>query len=360
MDSLILCYAPGDEAFARRLAGFLEINLPLAVSRSESLVGPELDLVEAAERALSAEVALVLLSPRSVPRVWDLQTWKPVFLEKPKQFQTQLGFVLVDDCKFPQLLRRERFFDASNDELRALREIKRWLLRPAGPARPRMRMEAEMEDLERALADQPGAAFDIEPETAAEFSEQCGQDFEAVYGFDCCGRSRAGIVGDIRGALGLPFSGRLEDDRATLAEWSATHRALFILAGVRAEDREFAMPGGRVSTLFTAPGSLAGSIQSAAGDAVRDFEETACMDAEAGLRLGWAAANLLKAQGRFAEVLEVLDAMAAVARDRGDTSAILRIEREQYWMRVHQSADEIPALEGPHPGLEQQLSLPFF
>src|SRR6266403_1259725 len=93
MASIILCYAQADEAFAHHLAGFLNDNLPLAISCTEGAIGADRDLMEATERALSADVALVLLSPSSVPRVWNRRIWEPVFLEKPKEFLTPLGFV---------------------------------------------------------------------------------------------------------------------------------------------------------------------------------------------------------------------------------------------------------------------------
>jgi hypothetical protein len=140
MDSVVLCFAAGDEAFARCLADFLEVNLPLVASCRDAVVGPDLDLLEAAERALSAEVALILLSPLSVPRVWNRKTWEPVFLEKPKEFQTQLGFVLLSECKFPEVFRRTHFFDASGDALSAARQIKRWLLRPMAQPGPMVRI----------------------------------------------------------------------------------------------------------------------------------------------------------------------------------------------------------------------------
>jgi hypothetical protein len=349
MDSVILCYAGGDEVFARHLASFLEMNLPIAVSCGEGVVGPHLDLMEATERALSAEAALVLLSPLSVPRVWNRKVWEPVLLAKPKEYQTLLGFVLVRDCTFPGLLRRERFFDASVDALAAAREIKRWLLRPTKTVRPAVQIAPELEEVRRAVADRPGAAVEIPAELAGRFAHECEEDFEGVCRIDCRGRSRAGIAGDMGSALGLLMSGTLEENRATLSEWCAGHRILFVLAGVSPEDRDFATPGGRSSVIFTGPlaDGLPCSIPSVAGDAVRRFQETLS------LRLGWTAVNLLKAQGRCAEVLEVLGEMARAARSQDDTNAVLRIEREQFWIdesRVLQQADLIQA---------EQLTLPF-
>ena len=92
MPSLVLCYAPQDEPFARESGRYLEVNLPIGISYTEGVVSPDFDLIEAAERALSAEFALVLLSPDSVPKTWRRETWEPVFFAKPLEFGALLGY----------------------------------------------------------------------------------------------------------------------------------------------------------------------------------------------------------------------------------------------------------------------------
>jgi TIR domain len=355
--SIVLCYAREDEVFARHLAGFLEINLTVAVSRDEGLVGPNIDLLEATERALSADAALVLLSPSSVPKVWNRRIWEPLFFSKPKEFQTLLGFVLLSDCTFPDLLRRGRFFDASSDGSQALRELKRWLLWPHVTVSPVPQAVPELEGIRQAVVDRPGTAAGLAPEFALRFATEFKQDFEAVYRFDCHRRSRAGIMGDIGSTLGLQMSGTLEENRSNLGAWSAHHRVLFVLADVNPEDRDFVNPGGRASMIFTgpAPGGLPGALPCGAADAVRKFEQIVDVDVETGLRLGWIAVNLLKAQERFTEASEVLDAMAQAARDLGDTSNLLRIEREQFWTPGYQGDN----LQRPGEVWQEQLMLPF-
>jgi hypothetical protein len=360
MGCIVLCYAVGDEVPARQLADFLESNLAVTVSRHEGVIGPNLDLMEATERALSAEVALVLLSPLSIPKVWNRAVWEPLFLERPKEFQTLLGFVLLGECKFPALLRREHFFDASRDIVATAREIKRWLLRPHEAVAPVRRITPEAAEIRRTVADQPGTALEIAPALALEFATDLAEDFEAVYLFNCRGRSRAGILGDIGSALGLHMPGRVEQSRATLSEWCIRHRVLFVLAGVRAEDREVVIPGGLASVIFTesAAGTLPGSIPSGAGDATRKFEDTLREDIEAGLRLGWIAVGLLKAQDRLAEAYEVLERMALSAPD---AIAYTRIEREQFWIGSDLGGDDSPVTGLPvNPTRDQQqLTLPF-
>jgi hypothetical protein len=268
--------------------------------------------------------------------------------------------VLVGDCKFPSLLRREHFFDASIDALTATREIKRWLLRPGQGTSPMAPVAMEPEEVRRAVADRPGAAIGITPEMALKFARDYSEDFEAVYCFDGCGRSRAGIAGDIGSALGLCLSGRLEQNCATLHEWSASHRALFVIAGVQDTDRDFATPGGMTSVIFTIPRSdgLPCGIPSRASDAVGRFHEHAGRDD--GIGLGWLAVRLLQAQERLAVVLELLDSMLESARRRTDKQVLLQIERQRYWIRNDLSYDDGPVIERPvNPEWEVQLFLPF-
>ena len=373
MNSIVLAYALRDEILAQALSDFLEINLPLSVSCTEAIVGPGKDLIEATEWALSADVALVLLSQSSVPKVWNRTAWEPVFFQQPNDFQTLLGFILVDDCVFPGLLRQQPFFDANVNFLAACRQIKQWLLRPleksraAVPARPDPAVAPDpaapdVEELRRAVADKPGTVAEILPHLAAQFAEECVGDFEAVYRFDCRGRSQAGILGDIGSGLGLRLPGTTEENAAMLREWCGRHRVLFVLAGVKAEDREFASPGGRASVIFTSTSEaeLPGSIRSRVTDAVRRFEDSSRHDSATALSQGWIAVRLLKAQERFAEALEVLETLSKNARDLGDTTALLRIRYEKYWIRSDRGNVDGPVINrADGPGQEAQLPLPF-
>ncbi len=241
MPSLVLCYALQDEPFARELGRYLEVNLPIEISYTEGVVKPDLDLIEATERALSADIALVLLSPDSVPKTWRREIWEPMFFAKPLEFGALLGFVLVRACRFPDLLRRRYFFDASQDALTAMRDVKRWLVRPQ-PLIPRPAAEAsaELNELRLRIADQPGIVDGIDPELAYKFANDCGADFEAVYSLDCRERSAAGIVGDLGSAMGLRLPGTLEKNVRDLHEHCRDHRVLFLLAGVAPDALEVA------------------------------------------------------------------------------------------------------------------------
>jgi len=345
MGSLVLCYALRDEEVARRLGRFLEINLPFQVSFSEGVVRPDFDLVEATERALSADVALVLLSPDSVPKYWNRQTWEPVFLKSAGELGALLGFVLIRACQFPELLRRRYFFDASVDPLAAARELKRWLLRPQPLIHRETGLSPEVSALRSRIADEPGVAADIDPELAARFAGECAGDFEAVHYLDC--RSRAGVVGDLGYMLGLRLSAALERNIAEFHAFCRNRRFLFMLAGLAAVDTDLVRFEGKTSVILTASAGvtpdvthifLAGArddaqCQPMVGDAVRQFYELLGSELAVALRLGWVIVAVLKTAGRFAETVELLDAMAHSARESDNTAALARIEREQFWMQ---------------------------
>jgi hypothetical protein len=333
MPSLVLCYAPQDEPFARELGRYLEVNLPVGISYTEGVVKPDFDLIEATERGLSAEVALVLLSPDSVPKTWRREIWEPVFFAKPLEFGTLLGFLLLRPCRFPDLVRRRYFFDASEDPLAAMRDLKRWLVRPQ-PLIPGSggKPSAELNELRLGLADQPGAVDGVDPDLAYKFASECGADFEAVYSLDCQERSRAGIVGDLGSAMGLRLPGTLDRNLRDLQAHCRDRRVLCVLASVGPEARDVAALGGRTSVILTDRAAFASDPRSI-GVLVRQFRELQETNPAAALRSGWAIVTELKSAERFAEVMELLESMARTARDSSDHPALSRIEREQFWMQ---------------------------
>ena len=162
------CYAPQDRELARQLATFLERGAGVEVLLEEGEMRPGQDLIAKVQEGLSADVALVLLSPRAVPGRWILERWRSVFWEQAAEVGTPVAALLCEDCKFPELLRRKIFFDLRDHRLEAFRSIKRWLLslwpapHPAPFAAGRQPFfvgrDAELEILCTVLADAPGMA----------------------------------------------------------------------------------------------------------------------------------------------------------------------------------------------------------
>jgi hypothetical protein len=380
MALLVFCYAAEDEKSARRLGAFLESNLSYDISYDECVVRSGFDLVDAAERALSAEAALVLLSPDSAPRPWRREKWEPVFFVRPAEFRTRLGFVLLRECGFPELLRRQHFFDISRDFTEGARRITRWLLRPDQPAAREYPLTPEFARLRAAIADQPGTARDVPAASASDFAKICAADFEAVYRIGCANRSRAGILGDAGHAVGIRVAGNAEENLSTLTAHCRGRRYLFIFENLRREDREWAEFGGRSSAIFVAAGAEEpmnaripleeigaafftsprdeARCAEMLGDASGYLSELLTSDYEAGLRLGWALVSVLKSAERFAETVEVLESMENAALGRKDMTALFRIQWEQSWLRDSDPGGRVSIL--PTAGSEMtQLTLDF-
>ena len=166
MRTAVLCHAAQDAILTREIRAFLELNCPLAVFDEEGLIQANEDLVDAAERSISADVALVLISPDSVPQTWRRERWEPVLLDQPRVFHTHVAFLLLRECRFPELLRRKSFFDLSQRRLAGLRSLKRWLLAQERPFQNIVELPARvpaheltpesLDELQRRLADRPG------------------------------------------------------------------------------------------------------------------------------------------------------------------------------------------------------------
>lgn len=353
MKSLVLCRAPEDEAFARELGHFLERNLTYQVAWSEGVIAPGFDLMEVSERALSADAALVLLSPHSVPGAWKRDVWEPLYFEKPGELGSHLGFILLEACGYPALIRRRLpFFDATSDATAVLRHVKRWLLRPDGGTPWAFVPSPVLNELRLQIVDSPGVAAGVEVAIVERFTAECFADFEAVHRIDARARTRAGIVGDVGHATGLRLPGTLAQNVLDLREWCGDHRVLFIFDELEPGLADFVAFGGKASVIiagtavaraerapeeiyaaFLAPLRDRNACLAIIGDAVRNVQALFATDVTAALRLGWAVVSTLQSAERFAEVLELLDAMAGPARDSGDAKALLRVEREQFWMQ---------------------------
>ena len=355
MPSLVLCYSPDDETAVRRIGRTLEANLPCEVSYTEAVLRPGLDLVDATERAIGAEMALVFLSPRSVPASWKLERWKPIFFDKVEEFGSLLGVVLLEDCRFPELLRRRCFFDARSDADNEARRIRRWLLRPH--RLPAATIPASPPSDCPGLFDKPFA----ESESLVLSHEN---DFEAVYRVDCEGRSDAGVLGDLGHTMGLCLPKTLQENRAALQEESAKHRWLFLVAHPTPAHRELLNWGGLASMIFLTDApprnrSSRAEIEAAFLTPVRDEALCALLlpDAVAALpelpqremlRLAWAIVKVLQSAQRYAEAVELLEWMEPNAGTRARTD----IQRELSWLR-----DSSDYIAGTASGDVIQLSL---
>lgn len=391
MLSAILCHAAADAGSARELRHLLELNCPLTIIDEEGLIGPGCDLLDTAERALSADYLLLLLSPDSVPSEWLRARWEPIFGDGARKFGTQIAYVLLRPCKFPGVFRRNVFFDLSEHWLAGKRALKRWLLHgdpffqaamelPESCASTEIAAEA-LERLQCLLSDQPGACAEIDRELALRFAHMHGGDFEGVFWLNCGNRSRAGILGDTAHMLGLKFRGRLEQNASALQNFCASRRLLFAFEHAAPSDTALVTFGGKASVLFVAEHPL---------PAGRSLEETAALfsdwrsnsgacfgtlgDVQSHLRdlpacsgerwqttisLGSAASSLLTQAGRLAEAYELLELMTDTLRAQGDLLAAGRLEWEMSWIREEWNEPIPPRAPMLLPIQPVQLSLGF-
>jgi hypothetical protein len=262
------CYAPQDRELARQLATFLERGAGVEVLLEEGEMRPGQDLIAKVQEGLSADVALVLLSPRAVPGRWILERWRSVFWEQAAEVGTPVAALLCEDCKFPELLRRKIFFDLRDHRLDAFRAIKRWLLSlwPAPHQAPFVAArqpsfagrEAELEMLCTVLADAPGMAVvenagpgSGKTALALEFACRHREDFDAVFWLTCGARTAAALAGDLAAQLGVRLDRDLESNLNQLRQLCARHRCLLVLDDAVEQTAALLAPRGRTSVLMT-------------------------------------------------------------------------------------------------------------
>jgi TIR domain-containing protein len=336
--SAIICHAPEDAALAGEVAAYLESNCALTVSQEQSL-----DLIDAVEIGLSADIVLVALSPASVPNPWKREKWEPVFLRQPAALGTRLACLLLRECRFPELFRRGTFLDLSGDALAGMRALKRWVY-----GRSPSVAGGSFETLRRRIADRPAVETGLSPAEALAFCRECGDDFEGVFQIDCARRSRAGILGDVARVLGLRLPHSAERNREILVGFCAGRRCLFVFDRLAEEDLEFVDLGGKTSIIITQSET---PERRPLEELVRLFASWPrnpddCLDmlgdahswlrdgeSQASTQLGSAALAILKNFDRLAEACEILDLLVNRARAAGDLLTAHRLLWEQSTIR---------------------------
>ena len=389
MQSLVLCLSAADADLAGEIRRYLTVNCPSLSVQDDAVVHSPDDLLETLEGALSADLVLLLLSPDAIPAAWPRSQWEPVLIAQPRELGTMLAFLLARPCRFPEVLRKQKFFDLSVDRRGGLRKLKRWLLEQNPLRRDRadliptesaaIEITAEMnEELQRRLCDQPTTLSDVARSTAVAFTHAHRADFEGVFWLDCACRSRAGILGDTAHVLGLKLAGPVTQNALALKDFCAGVRCLFIFDRVAREDRQLLTFEGRASVMFTAstetPANALPLAETARlfaawrgdpalclrhlGDAQQHLQllETDC-PSEAALtakHLGASLFSLLQQQERLAEAWEVLEILSKHAWNEGDKTDLRRWEWERGWIREAWGQRAAPPLRlGTTPEPEQ-------
>ena len=235
------CHSSADGELARELTEFLERGTSARVFLDDARLEAGETIISKAADGLEAAVILLILSPDSAPARWARSEWEPALREEPRKAGVRIATILARDCDFPGLLRRESFFDLTQDRLAGFRDIKRWLLglgpgrrefefEPARPPRFQGR-EAEMERLWKSLADAPGLALLTGSASAGkttlalEFARQSKRDFEGLVWLSCAGESLASLAGDMAWQLGLALENDEQRNIREIAAFCGQRRA---------------------------------------------------------------------------------------------------------------------------------------
>jgi hypothetical protein len=367
MQSLVICSSAVDAPVAGKIRRYLEANCR-SIAVDDAIVPSGNELLETLERALSADAVLLLLSPDTNPGVRPREEWEPVLFEQPRELDTALAFLLARPCRFPELLRRQRFFDLSGDWHTGIRKLRCWLLDQnplkqersdlLPPCSSRTDVSGELLlDLERRIVDQPGTLCDVRRDTALAFAHGYSRDFEGTFWLDCAGRSRAGVIGDTAHALGLKLTGPVAENSLALREFCSGPRCLFVFDRLTVENRELVTLQGRASVIFTADSAeptstlpLAETVEifahwrsdSArclhhlrdAGQHLQILNHDWSVDIAAAVKsLAASMFGLLRQQDRLAEAYEVLEILSKWAWNDGDAADLRRWEWEKSWIR---------------------------
>ena len=320
------------------------------------------DLLDTVETALSLDYVLVLLSQDSTQPKWTRTRWESVLFEQPKQLRTRIAYVLLNECPFPAILRKETFFDLSRDFAGGRRSLKRWLLAqltpaPSMPKLPERTMglaSTEIDALEP-LADWPELQQAPDRDTALAFAYARHTDFEAVLWLNGTRRGRVGILGDVAQGLCLRLEGNWEDNLRALTDYCAEHRLLLLFENLSADASELVNFGGKASVVVVESEDV--HSRRSLGDLMRLFSSwkrnaEKCMaalgDVESHLdsagnscrKKNWpdactlcsAAVALLKDYGRFAEAFDLLARISSATQVRGDMAALGQVEWETSWI----------------------------
>jgi hypothetical protein len=359
MRSTAICYSPADSGAATELRAYLETNCPLTIE--DGVVQMGADLLDAVEIGLSFDAVLVLLSPDSTQPAWTRKRWESVLFEQPKQLRTRIVYILLADCKFPAVLRKEPFFDLSQDFASGRRLLKRWLLAKWAPERSAPKLPARATDLAgididalEPLADWPEFTQSDARESALAFAYTCHSDFERVVWLNCARRGRAGVLGDVAQGLGLRLESSWEDNAQALRAYCAEHRLLIIFENVEAGAAELVNFGGKASVVLVAGGEIA--PRQPLADLMRLFSSwkrngEKCLEALGDVEsyldspeilqeehwpeacaLCSAAVALLKDYGRLAEAFDLLARISSATQVRGDLAAQGQVEWETSWI----------------------------
>ncbi|HXA50101.1 MAG TPA: toll/interleukin-1 receptor domain-containing protein [Candidatus Acidoferrum sp.] len=316
--TLFPCYAEADRPLVERVVAFVERGAEVRCFLEEGAMAPGDDLAAKAREARTADLVLVFFSRASLPSRWPRAQWEDALVKEPAAEAVRIAFVRCDDCTPPRVL--VPAFEANR-----LREIKRWVRgsSPAEVAAPEH--VPDLEVLGIAIADRAGSETTPSFALADEFARVFRPDFDAVIRLETCQRRLAAIAGDLGRQIGLRLEGGLPENLERLRAFCEERRFLIVQEGGEAPELVF---GGQTSTLICDEAGPPSRDPLRAIHATFDTEEdwaVLCQAARQGRRM---ARDL----GRIAELYDLMQAWAAMARAREDRIAQDEAAREIVWI----------------------------
>jgi hypothetical protein len=248
--SVFPAHAPADAPFVQEFSAFLKSGFDGQLFTADAAISASEDLISAAERGLAADVLVLVISPSSSPPKWPRDRWEPILMDQALEQNTRVAVFLLEECQFPQLLRRKvKFFDATASRLAALRLLKRWLWSIQLETGHVTAQSPELEPIYRAIADRPGT-FTASGEYASRFVAEAAGEFEVVAWVPSHHRTLAQIAGELGAQLKLTLDSPLEESCAQLKLALAPRRCLVVFDAPQIPVDSL-IASGRTSYLFT-------------------------------------------------------------------------------------------------------------
>ncbi len=264
MLDVFLCHSSSDRAVAQSIAACLEVGAEARVILDECSAPDGDTVANRWDAGVSAGAILLLLSADSVPPQPTRKNWEELLHHLELSGEPQVGFLRLEECRYPPMLERRRFFSWGDDLRGTLRAMQRWLLTLHPSPSGRLFVPAELpnfsvrqEDLEPlwdALVDGSGSFRVGDSRLAQVFARNARTHFRDVLWVGCHSRHPISIVGELGVRLGLPMECNADEAARKVGSALDEHRVLVVLDGLEGKLRVPREEEGRSSVLLVSGG----------------------------------------------------------------------------------------------------------
>jgi len=187
---LSICCSSRGAGLAARIGARLERNLGVETLLVQE---DEVPVSETWEEGTGADAVLVLLDGLTAPPPLDARAWAGLIEHAG---EPPVAFAKLEDCAYPKLLERRRFFATADVE----RGVERWvvsLLEPLPGLSPEPHDAPFPEEWWIELADQPGLAITGDAGAAHAFAARAAGHFQTVLWIGGEGRDQAAVRAEL-------------------------------------------------------------------------------------------------------------------------------------------------------------------